>query len=770
MALASDYFLLYHGIHFEPEGGHSSLTFNTAQKETLQNLALLLMISRKAFDKFSALDAFETLCQSLNVAKPKDLAALHALQYDIIHALTAEGSSEVFPILQETFLRLLEEEILKKENYKKLLSLFTDRQNALRPDKRVQPDFSFPEAKKRLFEQIETLEALTEEQGCCEDVKTFLNAQTFSIGITGVMNAGKSTLINALLGEDMLGTSVVPETANLTLLQYSENPSATVVYWNQKEWQKIETAAAEIKAMQAFVEETKAAFQNDFADYVQPRSKREQIEVADLPHYTSAEKSYKKCNLVKHVVLQSRLAYLKEGVEIVDTPGLDDPVIQREEITKAYIASCDMLLHLMNVSQSATQTDVAFIVDALLYQNISKLLIVITRADTVSQNELDEVIAYTKASISEELKRVNRENRLDSVLQTLDFVAISGKMALLCRRDPERAEAQNATLEKSGILALEKRLDETLFGAGAQKSQLLIDSAQKRLRHHIEEKSESLRYTLELLSKSQEELETQWHDFVRQKAETEAKIALLEEDLKYDYAQLAISVASLEHFMHSEFQALQNVLRERVLSDVRYSFEKTKKRPEAGRIEVIVETAYKDGIIDIVRDYRYKLSQKFEALDENYRLKYAHAGFERHERFNAETFFEDAFQRGFLNQSIEVYLRQILAAVAGAKAKEIQALDERVKKSVAAMLSPVEAETKEKLDLLNARFLEKFKQFLESPLADARQKLASREAHLKSHKNESTAEVRGNAALAIHEKIKKLEALADELKGVPYVS
>ena len=57
----------------------------------------------------------------------------------------------------------------------------------------------------------------------------------------------------------------------------------------------------------------------------------------------------------------------------------------KREITKEYISKCDMMMHLMNVSQSATLKDVEFIIDAVLYQNISKLLVVITRADTVSK-------------------------------------------------------------------------------------------------------------------------------------------------------------------------------------------------------------------------------------------------------------------------------------------------------------------------------------------------------------------------------------------------
>ncbi|MCD8541630.1 MAG: dynamin family protein [Aliarcobacter cryaerophilus] len=48
-----------------------------------------------------------------------------------------------------------------------------------------------------------------------EDINSYMNNQKFSIGITGVMNAGKSTMLNALMGKEILGSAVVPETANL---------------------------------------------------------------------------------------------------------------------------------------------------------------------------------------------------------------------------------------------------------------------------------------------------------------------------------------------------------------------------------------------------------------------------------------------------------------------------------------------------------------------------------------------------------------------------
>ncbi|MCH3853655.1 dynamin family protein, partial [Campylobacter jejuni] len=53
----------------------------------------------------------------------------------------------------------------------------------------------------------------------------------FNIAITGVMNSGKSSLLNALLKEDFLGVSNIPETANLTLLSYGNTQEAVIYFW-----------------------------------------------------------------------------------------------------------------------------------------------------------------------------------------------------------------------------------------------------------------------------------------------------------------------------------------------------------------------------------------------------------------------------------------------------------------------------------------------------------------------------------------------------------
>ena len=157
------------------------------------------------------------------------------------------------------------------------------------------------------------------------------------------MNAGKSTMLNALMGKEVLGSAVVPETANLTIVKHNAKENAKVFYWNKSEWDRIEKSAQQLDSMRDYVNETNKIFGDELSSYIKEESRYDEIDIKDLSSYTSAEAEGKRCNLVKYVELGSNLDFLSDGIEIVDTPGLDDPVIQREEITKEYIGACDMM-------------------------------------------------------------------------------------------------------------------------------------------------------------------------------------------------------------------------------------------------------------------------------------------------------------------------------------------------------------------------------------------------------------------------------------------
>jgi hypothetical protein len=430
------------------------------------------------------------------------------------------------------------------------------------------------------------------------------------------------------------------------------------------------------------------------------------------------------------------------------------------------------MLHLMNVSQSATLKDVEFIIDALLYQNISKLLIVITRADTVSKEQLDEVITYTKTSIEKQLKAQNKDSQLDYILKTIKFIPISGKMALLHRTGrAEEALKAGYTIEDTGILEIENYLNETLFGSNSQKGEIVIQSAKSQLIKTIEKENLSLNYEIQLLSKSKDELEKELKDFNKRKEVNKRIFDAMNDDINFYKTDVKNYVTSLETFLQSELIDLQNVIKQRVISDVRYTFEKTKKRPENSRIKVIVQTAIKDGIIDVIRDYRYKFIKKSQSIGEQCEQKYQDFGFvvgHKNDNFDARGFFQDDFKSGFLTSSNEVLINQIVTAVSKSKESKLNDLDREIESFIKGQFIDIENDLKTKANKVSTHLIDTFFETLNAPLKRVRQKLEDEEKILQNQiesfgKND---ENRANLSIDIHKKIKKLESISTNIKGL----
>jgi len=786
MSLANDYFLLYHGTTFEQNLDVEPIDAKI-DNDIYSIYSLILSTTRKNFEKYIPLTSFKTYCQKLNVKTPNNIEELNHLQHNIVENIVGTKSKEHILILQDSFKYLKEKEMINSEELQKLLSLFDPKEldiieNTILFD--TSSNEKEEEEKKSSFKELKSiLESIVDEvkelvttnekfKDELTDTKHYLNNQKFSIGITGVMNAGKSTMLNALMGKEILGSAVVPETANLTIVKHNPSETAKVYYWNKAEWQRIENAAKELESMRDYVNETHRIFGNELSSYIKEESRFDEVDVKDLSLYTSAEASGKKCNLVKYVELGSDLDFLKDGIEIVDTPGLDDPVIQREEITKEYLSQCDMMLHLMNVSQSATLKDVEFIIDALLYQNISKLLIVITRADTVSKEQLQEVIDYTKSSIERQLRAQNKDSQLDYILKTIKFIPISGRMALLHRTGrAQEALDKGYTLEDTGILEIENYLNETLFGSNSQKGEIVVQSAKSQILRTIEKENLSLNYELQLLSKSKEELENELKNFTKRKEVNKRIFDAMNEDINFYKNDAKNYIDSLSTFLQSELIDLQNVIKQRVISDVRYSFEKTKKRPEDSRIKVIVQTAIKDGIIDVIRDYRYKFIKKSQSIGEQCEQKYQDFGFvvgHKNDNFDARGFFQDDFKSGFLTSNNEVLISQVINAVSKSKANKLNELDRELESYIKNQFVDIENDLKSKVTKVTSILIENFFETLNAPLKRVRQKLEDEEKILQNQVEsfEQNDENRANLSIEIHKKIKKLDSIATNIKGL----
>lgn len=779
MSLVNDYFLLYHGKHIEQTKSFGTEDYKH-RDEFFEVAALVLSPTRKDYEKFINLDSFKNLISHITNKDVKSLDDLHQLQYCVVDTIKNDKQNCDLEKFHNSLKYLNAENIIEISNLNKLLSLFDPEELGVCTESEKNQEVHSLDEENKTFQELKAdFEALINDlkeifisedfKQELDDTKEYMNDQKFSIGITGVMNAGKSTMLNALMGQEILGSAVVPETANLTIVKYGK-PEAKVFYWNKQEWNRIEQSALQLKSMKEYVAETKKVFGEQLDNYIQENSVSENVDINNLALYTSAEASGKKCNIVKYVELKSELNFLADGIEIVDTPGLDDPVIQREEITKEYLSKCDLMLHLMNVSQSATLKDVEFIIDALLYQNVTKLLVVITRADTVSKEQLQEVINYTKSSIEAQLKAQNKDSQLDYILRNIKFIPISGKMALYHRTGrAEEALKLGYKIEDTGILEIENYLMETLFGQNSSKSEIIAKSIKSKLRKTIEKEMKSFNYELVLLSKSKDELEADLKDFAKKKATNVSIFEAMKEDIQVYKKDAKDYIQTLETFLVTELLDLQNIIKQRVFNDVKYSFEKTKRKPDSNRIRAIVETAIKDGIIDVIRDYRYKFIKKSQTIGEVFEQKYQDLGFtigHKNENFDARGFFQNDFKTGFLTSSNEILITKIVSEVSKSKDSKLNELSTALENHIKEEFTPIESNIKEKAETVSEILIESFFNEIAEPLKVFEAKLKKDEEILQNRiaNFEENDSKKDELTIEIHKKMKKLEAVVKELK------
>lgn len=187
-----------------------------------------------------------------------------------------------------------------------------------------------------------------------DNIDTFLkkcSSEVFQIALIGVVKAGKSTLMNAITGCDAASTNVTPETASLTKFRASgtDENYVKVRFYSANEWNEIWKSANEKKdKAEVFLQEyndLKADTQKDqwlgheevsetFSDF--DLFKRE------VAKWTSAKAP--EHYFVKEVEIGLSTLKMPREIVFVDTPGLNDPVEYRSNITRTYIKEADAVV------------------------------------------------------------------------------------------------------------------------------------------------------------------------------------------------------------------------------------------------------------------------------------------------------------------------------------------------------------------------------------------------------------------------------------------
>jgi len=209
-----------------------------------------------------------------------------------------------------------------------------------------------------------------------------LRQGAFRLLVLGDMKRGKSTFLNALIGENLLPSDVNPCTALLTILKYGAEKTVTVHFNDGKLPEPIDFKR----------------FKQRYTIAPEEAKELEQKQQQAFPD-------------VSHAVVEYPLPLLEKGVEIVDSPGLNDTEA-RNELSLGYINNCHAILFVLRASQPCTLAERRYLENYIKDRGLS-VFFLINAWDQVKEGLLDPDDADEMAEAETKLRKVFHANLID---------------------------------------------------------------------------------------------------------------------------------------------------------------------------------------------------------------------------------------------------------------------------------------------------------------------------------------------------------------------
>lgn len=285
------------------------------------------------------------------------------------------------------------------------------------------------------------------------------NAQVFRIAVVGEFKRGKSTLINALIGREVLPADVLPCSATLNRITYGLQPSVKLHFGGDEA--RVETIGID-----------------ELEDYVTKLTPESEKRAADI----------------KEAVVHFPLTYCRDKADIIDTPGLNDERAMTD-VTLQVLPEVDAAI-LVILAQSPFSSYEAAFLNRLLTHDLGRVMFVVNRMDEIRRPKdrervLDVVRQRIKKSVRARAAELHGEGSpefeaLVSRLGEPRVYGVSGALALdgKLENDPKLLEESKfqefesalerfLTMER-GLVSLALLADSTAAAAGTVLQQVHI--------------------------------------------------------------------------------------------------------------------------------------------------------------------------------------------------------------------------------------------------------------------------------------------------------
>lgn len=157
-------------------------------------------------------------------------------------------------------------------------------------------------------------------------ISSKLGAKRFRIAVVGEFSKGKSTLLNALLGENIQPVRAIPCSGTVTILKYGSQRRVICRYKDGRE------------------------------EEISPAQYQEKASISEEAAYGSYADEIAKSEIAEIVFEHPELELCRNGVEIIDSPGLNEQA-ERTLVTQQVLKTTDAVIFLTNAQNALTENE-----------------------------------------------------------------------------------------------------------------------------------------------------------------------------------------------------------------------------------------------------------------------------------------------------------------------------------------------------------------------------------------------------------------------------
>jgi ribosome biogenesis GTPase A len=251
----------------------------------------------------------------------------------------------------------------------------------------------------------------------------------FHLAVLGQFKRGKSTLLNALIGEELLPSAIVPVTSVPTFLTSGPKRLIRVIFLDGH--------------TQEFSSESPEEASVFLARYVtESNNSRNHLGVAQ-------------------VEVEHPSPLLKKGVVLIDTPGIGSTFQYNTEATLNFLPQCDAALFLVSADPPITQVEIEFL--RAVRDKVARTLFLMNKVDYLSEEERQQAVEFFKTVLQEQIG-------LDGNEPVFSISARLGLQSKLTGNNPEWVASGMSEVEGYLIKFLSEEKIHTLSLAIARKA------------------------------------------------------------------------------------------------------------------------------------------------------------------------------------------------------------------------------------------------------------------------------------------------------------